>query len=318
VRARTLCAWAAAGIAIAADPPYRYFVTGNPADVQKKTTAGFALVGGGKDQDAVGRWFLKRSGGGDVVVIRASGADGYNEYFKGLADVDSVETLVIATPEAARDPFVAEKIRNAEALFIAGGDQWNYMRVWKGSPVQAAVQSLVDRGVPVGGTSAGLAVLSEYVYTAEHDTVTSAQALADPFDERVTVGRDFVRIPILKGAITDMHFRARDRMGRTLAFLARIGGGKAIAVDEKTAVLADADGSSVVEGEGFAYFIRKREKPEVCERGRPLTYKGISVYRVSRGGRFDVSKWAGSGGVSYELNVEGGVIRSTQAGGAVY
>src|SRR5205807_6181657 len=109
---------------------------------------------------------------------------------------------------SASDPSAVEKIRNAEALFIAGGDQWNYVRLWRGSPVGAAIQSLIDKGVPVGGTSAGLAVLGEYVFTAEKDTVTTRQALADPFDEHVTGGQDLLRISALRNTITDSHFHA--------------------------------------------------------------------------------------------------------------
>jgi cyanophycinase len=66
-------------------------------------------------------------------------------------------------------------IATPEALFIADGDQWNYGRAWGASPVDAAVQELIDRGVTVGGTSAGMAVLGQFVFTAEKDTVTSAQ-----------------------------------------------------------------------------------------------------------------------------------------------
>ena len=47
--------------ALSADPPYKYYLTGNAADVQTRTTAGYALVGGGKDQDSVGKWFLSRT-----------------------------------------------------------------------------------------------------------------------------------------------------------------------------------------------------------------------------------------------------------------
>ena len=115
-----------------------------------------------------------------------------------------------------------EKIRNAEALWIAGGDQWNYVRVWGASPMKAEIQALIDRGVPVGGTSAGLAVLGQFVFTAAKDSVTSAQALANPFDERVQIGEDFLKIPALRGAITDTHFVKRDRMRRLLTFMARI------------------------------------------------------------------------------------------------
>src|SRR4051812_16292144 len=175
------------------------WLTGNPADVKRPSRTGFVLAGGGKDQDAAMRWFLDRSGGGDVVILRSSGANGYNGYLKNLAEVDSVETLLLNTAESARDAAVVEKIRNAEALFIAGGDQWNYFKLWRGAPAGEAIQFLIDRGVvPVGGTSAGLAVLGEYVFTAEHDTVTSAQALANPYHEGVTVGTNFLRIAPLK------------------------------------------------------------------------------------------------------------------------
>ena len=67
-------------------------------------------------------------GGGDFVVLRASGADDYNDYIFKLCHCDSVETIVFDKGAATSDPFVIETIRNAEALFIAGGDQSNYIR----------------------------------------------------------------------------------------------------------------------------------------------------------------------------------------------
>jgi cyanophycinase len=300
------------------------WLTGNPADVQTSTKSAFALVGGGKDQDAVMRWFLEQSGGGDVVIVRASGADGYNAYLQNLAKPDSVETLMLNTPEAARDASAVAKIRKAEALFIAGGDQWNYVRLWRGGPVGEAIQHLIDRGGPVGGTSAGLAVLGEYSFTAEHDSVTSAQALANPFHERVTVGTNFLRIEPLKNTITDSHFLARDRMGRTLVFLARmiadhkLHEARAIAVDERTAALVDGQGKARVEGEGSVYFVRAMRPAEVCKPGEPLTFRDISVYRMPRGGTFDLRTWSGPGAAAYTLHVERGVVRSTQEGGSVY
>ncbi len=265
----------------------------------------------------------RKAGGGDVVVLRASGSDGYNHYIHDMG-ADSVESLVVKTPEAARDAFVLEKIRHAEALWIAGGDQWNYVRVWGASPMRAEIQALIDRGVPVGGTSAGLAVLGQFVFTAEHDSVTSAQALADPFDERVTLGEDFVKIPALRGIITDTHFVKRDRLGRLLTFLARIlADGKAtdaraIAVDERTAALVESNGAATIEGDGPVYFLKAAAKPEICQPGKPLTFGNISVYRVKHGGSFDLKKWSGSGGTAYQLSVRNGMIASTQPGGAIY
>ena len=37
-------------------------------------------------------------GGGDFVVLRASGDDDYNEYIYGLCHCDSVETIVFDEP----------------------------------------------------------------------------------------------------------------------------------------------------------------------------------------------------------------------------
>jgi len=56
----------------------------------------------------------------------------------------------------------------------------------------------------------------------DDDGLTSKQALANPYFSRVTVRRDFLEIPLLRNTLTDSHFAKRDRMGRTLVFLARI------------------------------------------------------------------------------------------------
>jgi cyanophycinase-like exopeptidase len=68
--------------------------------------------------------------------------------------------------EAAFDPFVIDTIRNAEALFIAGGDQSRYVRFWKDTPVEDAINHVVAKPAPVGGTSAGMAILGEFSYSA--------------------------------------------------------------------------------------------------------------------------------------------------------
>jgi cyanophycinase-like exopeptidase len=146
--------------AASSKPSYEYYVTGNAGDVTASTSAGLVLMGGGTDVDAAFQWMIGKSGGGDFVVIRASGTDAYNPWiYNDLGGVDSAETIIIKNRAAASDPFVVNQIRNAEALFIAGGDQSNYVDYWKGTPVEDAIHYLVTRNVPIGGTSAGLAVM---------------------------------------------------------------------------------------------------------------------------------------------------------------
>src|SRR5215475_696078 len=191
-------------------PPYRYFRIGNPNDVTAKTQPGFALMGGGKDLDPAFRWLCQRSGGGDFLILRATGTDDYNPYVRDLCHVNSVATIVIPNKAAATDPFVANAISKAEAVFISGGDQANYINFWQGTPVQAQLNAAIQREVPIGGTSAGLAVQGEYIYSAQNDPpegpdLSSKLALNDPFHRQVMVTRGFLDNPTLRSTITDTH-----------------------------------------------------------------------------------------------------------------
>ena len=307
---------------------YDYYLTGNAADVLGPTEFGIGLMGGGTDVDALFTWMGDRAGGGDFVVIRASGADGYNQYVYDLAPFDSVETFVLKNRAASSDETVLQRILGAEALFIAGGDQSNYVNYWKGTPIEDAIHALASRGIPIAGTSAGTAVLSEFIYAAQRKSVTSAEALADPFSRNITLDRDFLLLPYLGGVITDQHLIERDRLGRTLTFMGRIvadgwaAESKAIAIDRETAVLVDKSGVATIVANAdhptpYAYFIRGGT-PEVVAPKTPLTYTGLDVQRGAPGSIFDLTTWNGTGLVSYTLNVVGGVVSSTQPGGSIY
>ena len=311
------------------ETPYKYFRTGNPEDAKSShLSGGFALIGGGKDLDEAFTWMCSRSGGGDFLILRATGTDAYNPYVNSLCKQNSVATLIIPNREAAMDARVAEKIRGAEAIFIAGGDQSNYINYWTGTPVQSAMNDAIARGVPMGGTSAGLAVLGEFAYSAQNDkpngpNLTSKDALSNPFHPQITIVKDFLRIAPLRGVITDSHFVTRDRLGRTLVFLARIlqsGGAnpaRAIGIDEHTAVLLEPDGAATVAGTSAAYFFSASTRASVMDAGKPLSIENISVTKEIAGGKFDLQKWAGAGS-RYELSVQNGLLHSTQAGGSIY
>src|SRR4051812_27050737 len=196
---RSLCVFALVSLfsfpLFAAKAQYEYYAVGNQNDVTTTTTAGTVLMGGGTDVDAAFQWMIGKSGGGDFVVIRTTGTDAYNPYIYGLGTVNSVETLIIKSRTAAADPFVVNKIRNAEAVWIAGGDQSTYIDFWKGTPVADAINYVANvKKAPVGGTSAGLAVLGQFIYTGATGSITSSQALANPFSRYMTLDRDFVQI----------------------------------------------------------------------------------------------------------------------------
>src|SRR5687767_14730165 len=191
-----------AAVVRARNPSVLRFLTGSAADVVTPTRGLWVLQGGGDDVDHNYVRMGEYGGGGDFVVLRASGAAEYNDYIFALCRCDSVETLVFSSREAASDPGVVATILNAEALFIAGGDQSNYVRYWKGTPVEDAIHRVAAKPAPIGGTSAGMAILGEFVYSAMGtESLTSAVAMADPYAADVSLERDFLVLPRLEGVL---------------------------------------------------------------------------------------------------------------------
>ncbi|MEH3112828.1 cyanophycinase [Pedobacter terrae] len=310
-------------------------IIGDSANVVKPVNGGMVLMGGGTDVEAAFRWMIARSGGGDVVILRATGTDAYNPFVNALGTVNSVETLLINSRELANDDGVAYIIRNAEMVFIAGGDQSDYMKYWKGTKTEQALNYLLnDKKAPVGGTSAGCAILGGFYYSGETGGLTSAQALANPYHTNVTLyNNDFLKAPYLQNVITDQHYLTRNREGRSMVFLGRINKdfavqAKCIAVDERTAVCIDKDGKAQVFGDysatraySYAYFIipDATKKPEQFEANQKVNWnnsgKAVSVYEIvasaNGGGSFNVANFKvneASGGKWYSWWIDNGVL----------
>lgn len=267
------------------------WLVGDDADVDVDPTGpALILMGGGPDVDAAFETAFPYAAGGDVVVLRASGSDGYNDYFlNDIGGVDSVETLLIDDESLADDPYVACRVTQAEVVWFAGGDQAEYMEAFADSPVAKAVNSVHARGGVVGGTSAGLAILGEHVFAAYEGTVYPDEVLEDPYNQYMTLDGGPFAFPALAGVITDSHFYERDRMARLIGFLARlIEDGTAdaaigVGVDEATALVIGPDGEGTVHGDGYVYVLQSEGDPEVCAPTMPLTYTGLSIWRLIPG-----------------------------------
>jgi cyanophycinase len=297
-------------------PGFRSWLRGTPDNARAFRTGGAMLEGGADDVEEAWRWFLERAGQGDIVVLGATPDEGYDAWIGTLAPVRSFQTLQLTDRVAADDPFVLRSIERADGLFIAGGDQFDYVRVWTGTPIQRAVSGAIDAGVPVGGISAGLAVLGGFVFTAERDTITGAEALADPYGDRVRLARGFLTVPGLAATVADSHFSERERLGRLLVFLARtLADGwadevRGIGVDERTAVLVEPGGTATVEGDGAAWFLRMRDDDVVaCAPGEPLETGPIEVLAVRAGTTVDLGTWSGDGRRQVMAAVDGSVRR---------
>ena len=293
------------------------YYTGDTADVITDPIAGTVLMGGATENDNAMRWFLERADGGDILVLRASGEDGYNGYFYsdlGIV-VNSVQTIVCNSAAASLDPYLVAQIENAEALWFAGGDQWDYISFWRDTPVEDAINYAVnEKRITIGGTSAGSAIMGEAYFSAENGSATSSQSLNDPYNNFMTLGYDdFIQNPVMANLITDTHYDNPDRRGRHIAFLARLftdygqpfyGIGNeeytAVCIDENN--IAHAYGSYPAE-EDYVYFIQvncfEPMEPEICVDGEKLTWdrNDVALKVIKMGadnfgsGTLDLNDW---------------------------
>jgi cyanophycinase len=202
-----------------------------------------------------------------------------------------VETLLINSRELAENDTVAKIVRNAEALFIAGGDQWNYTRYWMGTKLNDAINYLINKKkAPVGGTSAGLAIMGQYFFDAKNGGITSDTALTNPFHPKMSVNTGFLKTKWLTNFITDSHYSERERQGRHMVMLAQIKHQKnnnayGLGIDEATAVAIDHQGSMKVFGKEKAWFLRAgKQKPEMLQAQTPVTWnqmnKAVAVFTI--------------------------------------
>lgn len=318
---------------------YTSFFTGNATNITTIPTFGVCLMGGASESDEAMAWFVEKANGGDVLVLRSSGSDGYNNYLYSQlgVSVNSVETLVITSVAGAINPYVLGKIANAELIWFAGGDQFNYVSFFKDNAAETALNNHINiKNAPIGGTSAGMAILGNYYFSAQNGSLTSAQALANPFASNMTIGgNDFLEVPFLENTITDTHYDNPNRKGRQTAFLARLtqtlnARSFGIASNEYVAVCVGIDGKAYVYGdfltyEEFAYFLQTNCNhvfPEIMNANSPLTWnnngQAVKVYKVAGTtagtNYFDLSDWqSGSGGTWENWSVVNGTF--TAVGG---
>lgn len=321
-----------------AQSSYTSFRTGSEDNLEVQPDFGLCLMGGAGESDEAMTWFIEKANGGDVLVLRTSGSDGYNDYLYSDLGVtlNSVETIVFNSAEASQDPYVIQRLNEAEAIWMAGGNQATYVNYWKDTPVQDAINDLINvKGGALGGISAGMAVMGQAYFPASAGSVNSENALNSPFAPAMVFGYDdFIDAPFMENVITETHLNDPDRIryGRVTAFLARLGYDqgvepRAMASNEFCAITIDEDGVARAYGEfpefddDYVYFLQSNceqpAAPEILESGQPLTWnrnqEAVKVYRVtatpSGQNYLDLNDWTtGEGGAWEDWYVEAGEL----------
>jgi cyanophycinase len=267
--------------------------SGSGEDALSTPVRRLILMGGGAEDDPASRSFVESAGGGDIVILRASGSlTSYPSYFSSSLSPDpapaSVVTLLTDIPQKGADAAVLCRLGRAEAVWLAGGRQSVYLGLWP-SELHEALADVSERGGAVGGTSAGAVSLGEAAFDAKLGTVTSETALENPLSALVSVSYPTFAQPELSGVLVDSHFRQRSREGRLLAFLARFISERdyssvlGIGLDERVAVILENDSLEVsTQGQDGAWFYELRG-PVSLTPGTPLNLSGLRRIKLGAG-----------------------------------
>ncbi len=210
-----------------------------------------------------------------------SGAE-YKAAFNRLG-VDDVKAVDVSSRADALKPGALEAIEHATGLFFTGGDQLHITSLLGGTEMQALIHRRHERGLVIGGTSAGAAMMS------------NSMILGGSSDESPKVGAVEIGpgMDLIVGAVIDTHFSQRGRYGRLLTAVAHYPQDLGIGLDEKTAIIVNRNEFEVA-GEGAVIVIdggaMTYTSLPYTEKGDGLSLYGVRVHVLSAGARFDLSK----------------------------
>jgi cyanophycinase len=248
-------------------------------------------IGGAEDKEnspQILRRFVQLAGGraAQIAVIPTasvtrSAGPRYERIFRDMG-AERVTSLDFDTRRDAEEPGRLEILRQATGIFFTGGNQLRLSTLIGGTPVAKSIRQLNAAGIPVAGTSAGAAFISEHMIAFGDEGSTPVAGSV-----RLAPG-----LGLTNRFIIDQHFRQRDRLGRLLTALAYNPFAVGIGLDEDTAAFISPENTVDVEGSGGitvvdASGVQFSSMDSVSE-GRAVCLLGVKLHILTQGATFNL------------------------------
>jgi len=209
------------------------------------------IIGGAEDRKndkALLRRFVELTGVDDPLIIVITAASAYQDEiwqvyepaFRQLG-VKRLIRLEIESRADANNKDLARRVFEADGVFITGGDQQRLMSTIGGTyTAEAIFRAFRERGICVGGTSAGAAVMSLHM-------IANGKGKQLPGKGNATMSPG---LGLVRGAVIDQHFSQRQRLGRLLSLVAQAPFLLGVGIDENTALVIERGRGLEVIGQG--------------------------------------------------------------------
>ncbi len=211
----------------------------------------------------------------------------YRDLFESLGG--KAKCIPVERREECFKSEILDVLDRASGIFITGGDQLRLSTILGGTPVARAIRRLNAEGIPVAGTSAGAAIMSEHM-------IAGGRGGPSPRESGVELAPG---LGLTNRVIIDQHFSQRGRMGRLLSALSFNPFVCGLGIDENTAAFIAPDGEFEVVGRGTVTVIDpadlRHSSMSYVRRAQAVTLTDLKLHILAAGACFNIETRVASG-----------------------
>ena len=201
------------------------------------------IVGGGGMPKVIFDRFFEAAGGKDakLVVVPTAGSEAlYDESSRSVkmfqkVGATDVHLLHTRDPKEADTAEFCAVLKDAKAVWFAGGRQWRLADSYLGTKTEAAFHDVLKRGGVIGGSSAGATIQGSYLVRGAPE---GNHIMMSPGHE---AGFGFLR-----NAAIDQHLLARKRENDLLPVIRKHPQLLGVGIDEATAIVVKGQTAEVI------------------------------------------------------------------------
>ena len=190
--------------------------------------------------------------------------------------------------QVVRDPVWIERVGQADAIFLAGGEQSRYRKTLidpqnQETPMLSAIRKVYQRGGLIAGTSAGTAIMSRMMFI-DAERILPVLVEGARVGKEVDAGLNFLS----KDWFVDQHFLTRGRFGRSLVAMQTYDFPYGVGIDEDTALLIEGGSKARVLGYRGVLLMNAKGASRSPDEQR-FHWKNVQLSYLSHGDMFDMN-----------------------------